>query len=304
MQFSSSTDASAIATDPAVILPEDVEGCPLTVSVRYGSMARQELPPGPVADSLVHVPVSTPWGGAQIAEVFAAGITSLSTPNHGGFYLEHRRNMGIPGEFRSKSGWYEEDVEWAKVALVYPEVFRTSDLGHAFQTSKFFNKDMEEWLRPGNPGGQREAKWREHVRGYLARVGEQDLVVATLDFFEYENREYLEGQLTGVRAGILPRPELTVTVRGSDLFNPDAKQRLWVSTGGECRKIDARRHLYGLQGDLFADMTTILAEGGGFREIEIPPWWDKSWEGRYVVNKAKRGYDLGLPLADRDRGHD
>lgn len=77
---------------------------------------------------------STPWGQADAAVVYAKGITSYTTPGHGGFKLSKTLNEVIPADARNENGWYEEDSEWAKVALFHPEAFTQFERDHAKET--------------------------------------------------------------------------------------------------------------------------------------------------------------------------
>jgi hypothetical protein len=73
---------------------------------------------------------STPWGKADHKKVYARGITFYSTPGHGGFKLSATLNAQVPQTLKDTTwgglghkGWYEEDCDWAIVALVFPQVF-------------------------------------------------------------------------------------------------------------------------------------------------------------------------------------
>ncbi len=66
---------------------------------------------------------STPWGGSQIAVIYAEGVVSHSTAGHGGFHLSADRNGKVYPLLRKDTPWYEEDCEWAIVALSFPELF-------------------------------------------------------------------------------------------------------------------------------------------------------------------------------------
>ncbi|GEO87261.1 hypothetical protein ASC75_19485 [Aminobacter sp. DSM 101952] len=68
---------------------------------------------------------STPWGASQMATVYAEGITSHMTAGHGGFHLSMERNLRIHPSLRKETPWYEEDAEWAIVALTFPDLFTT-----------------------------------------------------------------------------------------------------------------------------------------------------------------------------------
>jgi hypothetical protein len=66
---------------------------------------------------------STPWGGSQMAVIYGEGVVAHSTAGHGGFHLSADRNAKIHPLLRKDSPWYEEDCEWAIVALSFPELF-------------------------------------------------------------------------------------------------------------------------------------------------------------------------------------
>lgn len=66
---------------------------------------------------------STPWGPSQLATIYAEGIVSHMTAGHGGFHLSAERNLRVLPMLRKSSPWYEEDAEWAIVALTFPDLF-------------------------------------------------------------------------------------------------------------------------------------------------------------------------------------
>jgi len=68
------------------------------------------------------VPKYSPWGKVETALQVADGIMEISTPSHGGFKLDRKRNALVPAPLRRKGGWYEEDCEWPIVILVFPEL--------------------------------------------------------------------------------------------------------------------------------------------------------------------------------------
>jgi hypothetical protein len=65
----------------------------------------------------------TPWGSVQYIQYIAEGIQHVSTAGHGGIKLDRKRNSAMPEYLRCEGGWYEEDCDWAKVAVVYPSGF-------------------------------------------------------------------------------------------------------------------------------------------------------------------------------------
>jgi hypothetical protein len=74
----------------------------------------------------------TPWGTADYVKELAPGITLVGTPSHGGIRVAPEQNRQIHKALRNESGtavgggragWYEEDCEWAIVAMQFPEAF-------------------------------------------------------------------------------------------------------------------------------------------------------------------------------------
>ena len=78
----------------------------------------------------------TPWGVSQGATVYAEGVVSHSTAGHGGFKLSAERNRQVHPMLRSRGGWYEEDAEWAIVALTFPHLFTSHERRNAERTIK------------------------------------------------------------------------------------------------------------------------------------------------------------------------
>jgi hypothetical protein len=60
----------------------------------------------------------------------------------------------MPVYLRNVDGWYEEDCEWAKVALAFPKRFTSKNLEHAKDTIRHYEPDIYEQhfgviLQPG-----------------------------------------------------------------------------------------------------------------------------------------------------------
>lgn len=73
----------------------------------------------------------SPWGRPDLAEEIFPGVWSLYTPRHGGFYVsaERRRLMdqawlALGFNNQAKDGWFEEDCDWAMVALSFADEWR------------------------------------------------------------------------------------------------------------------------------------------------------------------------------------
>ena len=78
----------------------------------------------------------TPWGVSQGATIYAEGVVSHSTDGHGGFKLSAERNRQVHPMLRSKGGFYEEDAEWAIVAITFPNLFTCFERRCAERTIK------------------------------------------------------------------------------------------------------------------------------------------------------------------------
>lgn len=78
----------------------------------------------------------TPWGHADYAKELAPGIWELSTPGHGGFYLDAEARRKVPAPWIKYgaewshgwgAGWFEEDCAALAVLLTFPELFPDID---------------------------------------------------------------------------------------------------------------------------------------------------------------------------------
>jgi hypothetical protein len=86
--------------------------------------------------STIGCPLETPWGRATTRERVAPGLWAVSTPSHGGYYVEPAALERIPEAFRAATfarspHWYEEDCDWAIVARYFPEAFPAEAQAHA-----------------------------------------------------------------------------------------------------------------------------------------------------------------------------
>lgn len=88
--------------------------------------------------------LSTPWGMSQGATVYAEGVVFHSTASHGGFKLDRARNAGLHLGLRIKGGWYEEDGDWARVAIGYPDLFTDRERALADRTMRDWEPDAWE----------------------------------------------------------------------------------------------------------------------------------------------------------------
>jgi hypothetical protein len=113
----------------------------------------------PVYDFTVHTPAprpltNSPWGLIQQVTQIAEGIWQVSTASHGGLKVSDQRLAAMPAQRRatpySHDGWFEEDLDWALVAVSFPEAFRPDDLAMARQSLAQYYPDirLSEPVRP------------------------------------------------------------------------------------------------------------------------------------------------------------
>lgn len=113
-------------------------------------------------------PEATPWGHADFAEEYAPGIWRVGTPSHGGIHLSAERQAQMPDYMRNPAGWYEEDIGWSKVAVVFPDVFKGDAGRQALDTLRHYYPDAFERFtgKALNPGESRkrdeELFWAAH----------------------------------------------------------------------------------------------------------------------------------------------
>lgn len=87
---------------------------------------------------------STPWGKAQTKEVLVPGITFYSTAGHGGYFVTKHVRAVMRPELVNEDGWYEEDMEWIKVAIAFPHLFTEAIVKIANDLyKKFYNEKGE-----------------------------------------------------------------------------------------------------------------------------------------------------------------
>ena len=92
-----------------------------------------------MTDTIAPLPMTnSPWGMIQQVAQIAEGIWQVSTASHGGLKISDQRLAAMPAERRSTpyshDGWFEEDLDWALVAISFPEAFRPEDVAMARQS--------------------------------------------------------------------------------------------------------------------------------------------------------------------------
>ena len=121
---------------------------------------------------------STPWGGSQMATIYVDGIVSHSTSGHGGFHLSPDRNRLVDASVRSEGGCYEEDCEWAIVALTFLDLFTGYERRCAEEIAKhtfpaFWEKLRGRRLEPG------ESRSKDHLSFGRADANDWIVISAT-----------------------------------------------------------------------------------------------------------------------------
>ena len=120
--------------------------------------------------------MSTPWGRADHQKRRGSGSAShyvmfFSTPSHGGFLVTADMLAKMPSalrEIKTWAGeniygkWYEEDGDWAIVALAFPELFDPKDILAAVETGNIV------WNAAEGPGMPEVYNWLRSAEG--ARV--------------------------------------------------------------------------------------------------------------------------------------
>lgn len=99
----------------------------------------------------------SPWETIQHVRELAPGIIAVSTASHGGIWINSNRLNTMLKEFpelcrptnfyplgQRPSGyqWFEEDCEWARVALAFPTAFTPEHQYAARRTLRFSHPEI------------------------------------------------------------------------------------------------------------------------------------------------------------------
>lgn len=126
----------------------------------------------------------TPWGISDSSEFIRDGIMFFATPGHGGFrcetklYRERCQEKKIPYKPASdydtrRYTWFEEDGEWAYLAIAFPEHFSEDNLKIADRSIRNYDPDYwEKWqkceLLPGESRVKDERRFmEEHKNDFM-----------------------------------------------------------------------------------------------------------------------------------------
>ena len=102
--------------------------------------------------------IGTPWGMAQSEETIGDGIVVYTTASHGGYRLSDERQAEVEAripEFEpwAGTGWYEEDCDWAVVALMFPAAFPEDAQQVARRTVSMLRSNSAAWDAVGRAFG-------------------------------------------------------------------------------------------------------------------------------------------------------
>ncbi len=133
--------------------------------------------------------LETPWGVSDSYRVYDEGILFISTPSHGGFRVDAElyRQAAAQGNLPLKPGfweegnqyvWFEEDSEWAFVAITFPDKFTSREKEIAESTIRENYPDVwEKWkarqLQPGE-------SWRRDLEIFRQLHANEMQVVAAV----------------------------------------------------------------------------------------------------------------------------
>ena len=137
----------------------------------------------------------TPWGNAQNATRYQRGVTRYDTAGHGGFIVSPGVLSTFPEHLRNENGIYEEDEEWAKVALALPQLFTSLEKDFAEQTIRNSMPDIWEahFRRKLTPGESVEKD-----RTHFLSEHKDDLIVISASFSQDDKSMLI---LTAVKGG-------------------------------------------------------------------------------------------------------
>jgi len=122
--------------------------------------------------------VSTPWGGSQMAVVYAEGVVAHLTSGHGGFQLSTERNTKVYRLLRKDMPWYEEDCEWAIVAISFPDLFTAYERSMAETTIRNTWPDVWEKIH-GRTLAEGES-WAKDRRAFDQRHAADYIVMSAI----------------------------------------------------------------------------------------------------------------------------
>ena len=189
----------------------------------------------------------SPWGSVDYVSHRAVGIADVGTAGHGGVKLSSERNRDVHPAWRRPGGWYEEDCEWAIVAMTFPECYSPEHAATARKTARnWFPDEYEvvtgETVQPGESYVRDEQLfYAEHADdwvttaaaaadpGTVERIVRDDGVTGGLRLMPAEQPMVKVWARVGgrrstapeTRAFLVPKPEYQTRGRFGFVLDPD-----------------------------------------------------------------------------------
>lgn len=228
----------------------------------------------------------TPWGTAQSENTIAEGVTVVTTAGHGGIKLDAARNAKVHKAWRQKGGWYEEDAEWAIVALTFPNLFPEAHRIDAHRIGKDYYPDQYEQVFKVKVLAAESYELRE--RDFRARTADKWVATAA---WGYRND----------KAGRVPVPEgMTGVVATLGGRRTDGVEERWflvpaAEYSGLHFVVDEQRHTEWAA----VDHELRLVPDDKYRHLFNPQCVGCRWSGTGFVREpiARVFYDRHLPAA-------
>jgi hypothetical protein len=157
-------------------------------------------------------PRSTPWGKPQSQRTIAPGIVEYSTAGHGGIALDPERNSQVHPAWRAKPwgragwAWYEEDCEWAIVAITFPQFFPEPHR----QLSRQYAKDTFPDAYQAATGEEVRLEESRVLRERKAREELRDVWIAVTAYGDWCQGETVNLDGRKVRLGPVPKGHVGV----------------------------------------------------------------------------------------------
>tara|TARA_B100000378_G_scaffold267656_1_gene254116 strand:+ start:924 stop:1820 length:897 start_codon:yes stop_codon:yes gene_type:complete len=141
---------------------------------------------------------STPWGLSQMATIYDEGVVAHTTASHGGFHLSPARNLKVDCSLRNDGGYYEEDNEWAIVALTFPALFTAYERNCADRTIR--DSWPEVWERNHDRDLDPGESWSKDKKAFKQRHAGDWVVIAAILSDHHDEMAEVLATLGGKRA--------------------------------------------------------------------------------------------------------
>jgi hypothetical protein len=152
-----------------------------------------------------------------------------STPGHGGIHLSKTRQEAMPVAFRIDGGWYEEDCDWALVAVVWPEAFVQSD-SESFDTVEKVRAEAVRCVKQWNPD-----RWTRAMGEPV--TADESSVIANREFQAAHRDDYITTSAFGSWQDGVPQGFVGVSARKG---KTDADERWFLVSEAEYEARDSR----------------------------------------------------------------